>query len=121
MKALSVRQPWASKIASGEKSLEIRTWYTKYRGPLLICVSASPKLTGLPHGVALCLVDVVDCRRVSADDSVAACCDVDPLTEFAFVLANPRPLEVLSPVKGRLGFFDVDLASITESSLDSVI
>lgn len=120
MKALSVRQPWASKIASGEKSLEIRTWSTKYRGPLLICVSASPKIDGLPHGVALCVVDVLDCRRVTADDAAAACCDVDPLAEFAFVLANPRPLEVTPAIKGRLGFFDVDLDSITASSLAKV-
>jgi len=39
MKALSVKQPWANKIASGEKTIEVRTWYTHYRGPLLIVLS----------------------------------------------------------------------------------
>lgn len=35
-RALSVRQPWASLIAAGRKSIEIRTWRTDYRGPLAI-------------------------------------------------------------------------------------
>lgn len=37
MKVLSVKQPWAEFIASGRKTVETRTWRTKYRGPLLIC------------------------------------------------------------------------------------
>jgi len=34
MKALTIQQPWASMIASGEKWIENRTWRTSYRGPL---------------------------------------------------------------------------------------
>lgn len=36
LRALTVRQPWAACIASGAKTVENRTWPTKYRGPLLI-------------------------------------------------------------------------------------
>jgi len=36
MKALSLRQPWASLWACGRKSYETRDWSTEYRGPLLI-------------------------------------------------------------------------------------
>lgn len=36
MKALSIKQPWASAIVLGVKSVEIRTWKTNYRGPVLI-------------------------------------------------------------------------------------
>lgn len=36
MKALTISQPFASLIASGEKWVENRTWETKYRGPLAI-------------------------------------------------------------------------------------
>lgn len=111
MKALSVRQPWASKIASGEKSIEVRTWTTEYRGPILICVSKSPRIDGLPSGVALCTVDLVDCLPITQEHSAAACCDVDPSREFAWILANPRPLEFLQPVSGRLGLFEVALAN----------
>ncbi|MFN6025464.1 MAG: ASCH domain-containing protein, partial [Planctomyces sp.] len=45
MKALSIRQPFASLIAAGKKTVELRTWYTHYRGPLLICAAKSA--TGL--------------------------------------------------------------------------
>jgi hypothetical protein len=36
MKALTISQPFASLIASGEKWIENRSWYTSYRGPLAI-------------------------------------------------------------------------------------
>ncbi len=36
MKAISLWQPWASAIAIGAKRIETRSWYTSYRGPLLI-------------------------------------------------------------------------------------
>jgi len=34
--ALSVRQPWAELIITGRKPIEIRQWWTEYRGPLWI-------------------------------------------------------------------------------------
>lgn len=36
MKAISVRQPWASLIIQNKKTVEIRKSQTNYRGPLLI-------------------------------------------------------------------------------------
>ena len=36
MKALTIRQPWASLIAAGMKTIETRGWSTRYWGPLLI-------------------------------------------------------------------------------------
>jgi hypothetical protein len=36
MKALTIRQPWASLIALGVKHIETRSWSTRYRGPLAI-------------------------------------------------------------------------------------
>jgi hypothetical protein len=41
-RAISIRQPWAYLVASGTKTMEIRTWATNYTGPLLI--HASQKL-----------------------------------------------------------------------------
>lgn len=39
MKALTIKQPWASLIVHGIKDIENRTWRTDYRGPLLIHAS----------------------------------------------------------------------------------
>lgn len=36
MKALTIRQPWASLIAENKKLIEIRSWQTHYRGKLYI-------------------------------------------------------------------------------------
>lgn len=37
MKALSLWQPWASLIAQEFKWVETRSWYTSFRGEILIC------------------------------------------------------------------------------------
>ncbi len=49
MKALSLHQPWASLIAEGVKTIETRSWATKYRGPLGIHASKRrPPMMHLP-------------------------------------------------------------------------
>lgn len=105
--ALSVRQPWASLIAAGLKSAEIRSRPIKYRGELLICASARPVYDDLPTGVALCLVDLVDCRpMIPTDETIAG---VKHLPDhFSWILANPRPITQFA-VKGQLGLFTVNL------------
>lgn len=40
MKALTLWQPWASLVALGVKTIETRSWSTKYRGPLAIHAAA---------------------------------------------------------------------------------
>src|SRR5437762_12914483 len=34
--ALSARRPWANLIASGRKTVELRSWTTDYRGPVAL-------------------------------------------------------------------------------------
>ena len=36
MKALTIREPWASLIVDGYKKYEFRSWRTNYRGKILI-------------------------------------------------------------------------------------
>jgi activating signal cointegrator 1 len=36
MKVLTLTQPWATLVAIGAKTIETRSWPTKYRGPLAI-------------------------------------------------------------------------------------
>lgn len=47
MKAITVKQPWASLIVTGLKPIENRTWNTNFRGRVLIHTSATP-VKGLP-------------------------------------------------------------------------
>lgn len=47
MKALTVRQPWASLIVLGIKQMETRSWHTHYRGSLVIhAAEAAPGRRG---------------------------------------------------------------------------
>lgn len=110
MKALSVRQPHANRIASGEKPIETRTWTTKYRGDLLICSSKTGQ--GEPKGVALCVVELVDIRPMKPSDEEAACVKIYPRAK-AWILENLRPLKEPFPVKGELGLYEVELPSST--------
>lgn len=41
MKAISIIQPWATLIATGQKSYETRSWPTSYRGVIAIHASRS--------------------------------------------------------------------------------
>lgn len=136
MKALSIKQPFAGLIATGQKTLETRTWSTDYRGPLLICAGAKShdlfeyydvesgilglnnhsaksrfridKKIAWVYGKALCVVDLVGVRSFKKGNAMEndACVDWYP-GAFAWELENPRLIEPFE-VKGKLRLFDVD-------------
>lgn len=134
MKALTVRQPFPALIMAGLKTLESRTWDTKFRGELLICAGKTahslfreydvpaqrlvldnyyapkyydvPKEFMLRDGQACCVVDVTDVRLMTREDETLACCDWYP-DAYVFVLENIRLVEPFE-VRGRLNFFEVD-------------
>lgn len=105
MKALSVKQPFANLVASGEKLIETRTWATRYRGDLLIVSSKLPRIE--PAGYALCIVRLVDCRPMTRADEDRACCRLYPRAQ-AWILDDLRPLDKIFRVRGRQGIYEVD-------------
>ena len=111
MKALSVRQPFASQIASGEKTVELRSWSTKFRGPLLIVASARPGPDkDLRRGGTVCVVDVVDVVEATRQHFADACCPLErgeQPTGYAWLLSKPRHVTFLA-VKGKLGLYNFD-------------
>ena len=116
MKALSIRQPWASLIVAGIKDIENRSWVTNYSGKLLIHAAQKfdkkgyeqLKKMGVPEiivkgmleysGGILGEVELVDV--VKASDS--------PWVEgpYGFVLKNAKVLK-FQPMNGKLGIFEV--------------
>lgn len=106
--ALSVKQPWASMIAAGDKSIETRTWWTGYRGPLVICSSALPKGGGLTRR-ALCVVFLKHCRPMRVEDERAACCPIYDQA-MAWIFAEQRiSLKAMADVRGHPGIFGLIL------------
>ena len=120
MKALSVQQPFAFDILCGQKTIEVRTWDTLFRGDLLICSSGRPAFSRQEmeeieeaygctflYGHALCVVRLIDVRNMTAGDEEEALVDTIDPEAYSWVMEAARPV-VPFPVKGKQGLFEVD-------------
>ena len=102
MKALSLRQPWANLIADGRKTIETRTWRTRYRGPLAIHASARP-YADLPTGGIVAVAWLYGCRPMEETDEEAACIALYD-GAYAWLLSDVQAIELI-PCKGMLGLW----------------
>lgn len=75
-RALSIRQPWASLIVQGLKTIEVRSWPTKHRGQLWIHAGKTVDKQAMTHfsldpasmvrGAVIAYCDLYDCRRFNS-------------------------------------------------------
>lgn len=130
-KALSVKQPYADLLTrvvfwdeSGEyhaeKTIEVRTRNTNYRGDLLVCASAKPELPGRMSGVTCGFVELYDVKPIeqfTSEDWDATCIPEKdrPRKGYGWMMRNPRRV-VEMPIKGQLGVYNliVPKGDITE-------
>lgn len=128
MKALTLTQPWASLMALRQKTVETRSWYTAYRGLLVIHAAkgfpvwaretcTEPEFAAalggrlasdLPLSRGLCVVRLHAC--VSTEGFIP------PVEEevfgdysmgrWAWITEYVKPLEDPPPVRGALGLWD---------------
>ena len=117
MKFLTIRQPWASLIAVGAKTIETRPFSTKYRGPLAIHAGkAQPSRDLVRMGQWLTRWDYGEGRYVLSDGlgkwgalplgAVVAVCDlidVVPIVQFLSQGPGHVPDPLWAP-PGELGF-----------------
>lgn len=110
MKALSIKQPWATYIINGDKSIETRTWSTNYRGDILICSSAKPNNLGpeFPSGIIMGIAELYHISDMTKEDEDLALCDIYKNAK-SWHLRNIRPFKEYIPIRGKLGLFDVDI------------
>lgn len=123
MKAITIKQPWASLICEGIKDIENRTWKTNYRGRVLVHAAGCHgkkfkiKLTdeqmkiafpvigkkciseNIPFGSIIGSVEITDC--VQNHPSIWAEKDC-----WNWVLANPVLFPEPIPCKGKLSFWE---------------
>jgi hypothetical protein len=132
MKALTIRHPWVDLILAGTKTVEVRGWATRYRGPLLLHAAhqfgiaereaASRFRVALPEaearGAIVGIAELVDCRPILRQDWKKAC--LPPLEGklWAWVLEDARPIGPI-PYGGRRMLFDVDEEVLTEAAAAS--
>lgn len=108
MRMLTIQQPWAGLIATGIKTIELRSWSTIYRGALAIHAGRAFDKRGKQHpelgkrGHVLCIVDLVDVRPATADDMQRAGIVLPHGGLFAWVLDRVRAIEP-KEARGALG------------------
>jgi len=135
LKCLSISQPFADLIISGEKSIELRNWNTNFRGeflihaPIKIRTKDSKRLkinkkliTGAIVGKAT-LYDVKkynSVKEVRMDQKFHYASKDFYNKKFGFILKNAKPLRIPIPWKGQLGFFEVKLPKTIIKNTDIV-
>ena len=137
-KALSVKQPYADLLTrvvfwdeSGEyhaeKTIEVRSRNTNYRGAILICASAKPELPGRMSGVTCGFVELYDVKPIeqfTPEDWAATCIPEKdrPRNGYGWMMRNPRRV-VEMPIKGQLGVYNliVPKGDITEYPREMVL
>jgi len=127
MRALSLRQPWATAIALGIKRVETRHWQTAYTGPLAIhaakrwgpdecefaiaehALGRLPKR--IPLGAIVATATLLGCRRTEdVEHQVGAIERIYgnyTAGRFAWFLSDIVALDEPIPFKGAQGFFNV--------------
>jgi hypothetical protein len=119
MQALSVVAPWGQAIASGRKTIEVRSWIPA-TWPIddLLIVENHRRLTidapEDPDGRAVAIVRVVAVRPWQPSDAEAACSPYEP-GWHAWVLADVRPVHAVVPVvaRRRLYWTEIDDAHLS--------
>ena len=131
MKALTLRQPWASLVAAGAKRWETRSWATRYRGPLAIHAAAGWRPVDvahvpwpaalamrvedwerLPRGTVVAIAELVEClpaEAVAPGAPEALFGDFAP-GRWAWRLEGVRSLDPPVPARGRLGLWEISLS-----------
>ncbi len=129
MKAITIKQPWATLIAEGYKKYEFRTWRTKYRGEILIhagkgidkkAVERFKHLNlNYPIGQIIAKADLTDCVKVDDRlreelkkiDSIVYKGVIDKTSNdwdgYGFQLENVQKIKPIE-INGKLSLWDYD-------------
>lgn len=125
MKALTVREPYASLIALGMKHFETRSWQTKYRGDLAIhasvkeharcaevCRAFDLSRDSLRQGEVVAVVSLEDCipvevLRPQLDEREILAGDFSP-GRFGWKLGHVRSVAPGRRARGSLGLWTID-------------
>lgn len=125
MKALSIKEPYASLIRDGVKRIETRSWRTNYRGEIFIHASACKvpaeykKDAGLMalaagrdlhQGEIIARAKLVDCVPMTPEflarvSDTERACGFYSEGRYAWVLEDIEPIEPVK-AKGHLGIWN---------------
>ena len=125
MKCLSLKQPFADLVVSGRKTIELRTWNTRYRGPFLVHASGNADeeacaLLGIDSGSLAkravvgkaVLVDVKEYKNAEEfvkDRGRHLATEAYSGSKYGFLLRDAVRFGKPIPLKGMLGFFGANI------------
>lgn len=131
MKAISLWQPWAALMEAGLKTVETRSWPTRYRGQLAIHAAKRPMghqektllnrwgslglvdhplhLGLFAYGKIVAVVELVDCRPTEFFDPGYKEGEFGNYApgRWAWVTRNLKVLDEPIPYRGRQGLFEI--------------
>lgn len=125
MKALTIKNPWATLIIEGYKKYEFRSWKTKYRGKILIHTSINPDKKiidnfenlnlNYQNGYIIGEAEIIDCIEVTKEFEeklVRENKQVYGMTVgrggYAWKLENVVKYNKPIPIKGKLGLWEYE-------------
>ncbi|WP_200911678.1 ASCH domain-containing protein [Teredinibacter purpureus] len=123
VKAISIKQPWAWCIVHGLKPVENRSWKTKLRGRVLIHAGKKFDQAGFEWLLENKLIPVESKKDqflfggIVGEAEIVDCVeDLDSIWFFGpygFLLESVRE-HSFKPLRGQLGFFNVDTSTLEE-------
>lgn len=114
MKALTICQPYAEMIKTGEKVIENRTWPTSVRGRIAIHAGKSrdwledgdeSERPDMAFGAIIATAELYDCKRVT-DLSWDEQTRHDANGPYCFLLRDVNVLDTPIPARGAQGFWE---------------
>jgi hypothetical protein len=114
MKAISIVYPSGSKIAKGEKTIEVRSWKpTIELGQDLLIVENNTFLRADgesdPNGTAVAIVKIKNVREYLESDIPAACASRWEQGYYSWELEDVRTIELQSKVLAARGIYEIEL------------
>ena len=135
MKCLSISQPFADLIVSGEKTIELRKWNTNFRGEFLIHSPIKIRIEDckrlkitkkLLTGVIIGKAELYDVKKYDSVNEIKkdqkfhfASKNFQGKT-FGFRIRNAKSFRIPIPCKGQLGFFEVEFPKTRIKNRDIV-
>ena len=127
MKCLSICQPYAGLVITGKKTIELRTWNTKFRGeflvhaPIKVCTADCTRLgiiTKQTTGAIVGIAEIYDTKRYESTtelkkDYKQHLSDKEVTSKrYGFMIRRAKSFRIPIPWKGQLGLFDVDRSDL---------
>ena len=125
MKAITIKQPWATLIAEGIKKYEFRSWNTNYRGKILIHAGKTLEVKNLNKfknynlsfscGEIIGEAELADCIKVTKefDNELKSINKLvygnsNHVDKYAWKLDNVKKYKNKIRINGKLGLWNYD-------------